>query len=340
MLVDDSSTMRSALRRRLEADGSIEVVGTARDGVEALELIQRLRPDVVTLDVEMPHLDGLATLDRLMTVCPTPVVMVSGLTRAGADSTIRALELGAIDFIEKSALAPGRSDGGDLIAKVRLAALAPMPLPAIGAPRRRGPRASGDERWSDCVVVIGASTGGPRALHSVIAGLPASLEVPVVVVQHMPPGFTRSLAARLDAVGPLRVREAATGMSLAPGEVLVAPGGHHLEFGADGEVTLTCGASELGARPSVNVTMASVARLPRANPVGVILTGMGSDGTRGAALIRRAGGYVISEAQSTCVVYGMPRAVVEAGQADEVLPLGAIADGIARQVRDVALRSA
>ena len=347
VLVDDSATIRSVLRRKLEADGTIEVVGTASDGLEALELIQRTRPDVVTLDIEMPRLDGLGTLERLMATHPTPVVMVSSLTREGADATIRALELGAVDFIEKPALATGvGAVVDDLIAKVRHAAHARVFKPTAASSTPRGPAAPSQStgmanaRWRKRIVVIGSSTGGPQAVRRVLTALPAGMHVPVVVVQHMPAGFTRSLADRLNDLGPLRVREAEAGMSLTPGEVLIAPGGYHLVFDRRGVASLNQEPAEMGVRPAVNVTMASIAQIPLGNPVAVILTGMGSDGARGAGLIRQAGGYVISEAESSCVVYGMPRAVFEAGHSDEVLPLDAIADGITRQVRDVAARSA
>lgn len=343
VLVDDSATTRAVLRRKLEADGSIEVVGAASDGLEALDVIQRLRPDVVTLDIEMPRLDGLSMLQRLMASQPTPVVMISSLTREGADSTIRALELGAVDFIEKRVLAAGfDAPGNDLIAKVRQAARARVRSAAADEAMSKPPGASAafHERWRRRIVVIGASTGGPQAVRRVLAALPPGMRVPVVVVQHMPAGFTRSLADRLNDLGPLRVREAEAGMSLTPGEVLLAPGGYHLVFDRQGVASLTEGPVEMGVRPAINVTMASIAQIPLANPVAAILTGMGSDGTRGAGLIKQAGGYVISEAESTCVVYGMPRAVFEAGYSDEVLPLDAIAEGITRQVRDVAARSA
>lgn len=343
VLVDDSATIRSVLRRKLEADGTIEVVGTASDGLEALDLIAQVQPDVVTLDIEMPRLDGLSTLQRLMATQPTPVVMVSSLTREGADSTIRALELGAVDFIEKPALATAVSAlAEDLIAKVRHAAVARLqtPMTVAATPRPPVARTALNERWRKRVVVIGASTGGPQAVRRVLTALPPGMRVPVVVVQHMPGGFTRSLADRLNDLGPLKVREAEAGMALTPGEVLLAPGGYHLTFDRQGVASLNQEPPEMGVRPAINVTMASIAQIPMANPVAVILTGMGSDGTRGAGLIKAAGGYVISEAEATCVVYGMPRAVFEAGHSDEVLPLDAIAEGIARQVRDVSARSA
>lgn len=342
VLVDDSATIRSVLRRKLEADGTIEVVGTAGDGLEALDLIAQVRPDVVTLDIEMPRLDGLGALERLMASQPTPVVMVSSLTREGADATIRALELGAVDFIEKPALAAGVGAlADDLIAKVRHAAHARVQAPSLApsTPRAATPRV-GLERWRKRVVVIGSSTGGPQAVRRVLTSLPAGMRVPVVVVQHMPAGFTRSLADRLNDLGPLKVREAEAGMALTPGEVLLAPGGYHLTFDRHGVAALNQDPSELGVRPAINVTMASIAQIPLANPLAVILTGMGSDGTRGAGLIKAAGGTVLAEAESTCVVYGMPRSVFEAGHVDEVYPLDQMADGIVRHTRETAARSA
>lgn len=344
VLVDDSATVRAVLRRQLESDGTIEVVGTAADGLAALAVIARLRPDVVTLDIEMPRLDGLSTLRRLMAEQPTPVVMVSGLTREGADATIRALELGAVDFIAKSTLGTAFEGAvGELIAKVRAAAGARLRAAGSQSAIHRPPpavSAAGASRWLQRVVVIGASTGGPQAIRQVVPALPPDLRVPVVVVQHMPAGFTRSLAERLDELGPLRVREANTGMVLTPGEVLLAPGGYHLVFGPQGLVHLDEEPPEQGVRPSINVTMASIARMPRANPVVAVLTGMGSDGTRGCGLIRQAGGYVITEAESTCVVYGMPRAVVEAGWSNESVPLDEVAEAVVRQCRAPVARSA
>jgi two-component system chemotaxis response regulator CheB len=341
VLVDDSATIRSVLRRKLEADGTIEVVGTASDGLEALDLIAQVRPDVVTLDIEMPRLDGLSTLQRLMATQPTPVVMVSSLTREGADATIRALELGAVDFIEKPALAAAVGVlADDLIAKVRHASHARVQVPAAAAPRTPATRASSTDRWRKRVVVIGSSTGGPQAVRRVLTSLPAGMRVPVVVVQHMPAGFTRSLADRLNDLGPLKVHEAEAGMTLTPGEVLLAPGGYHLTFDRHGVAALNQEPPEMGVRPAINVTMASIAQIPLANPLAVILTGMGSDGTRGAGLIKAAGGTVLSEAESTCVVYGMPRAVFEAGHVDEVYPLDQMADGIVRHTRESAARSA
>lgn len=340
VVVDDSATARAVLVRQLAADPGITVVGRATDGIEALERVAALRPDVVTLDIEMPRLDGLQTLERLMRETPTPVVMVSSLTRKGATATMRALELGAVDFIEKptrgGTVAPQAVAA--LCEKVRAAAAArvrrPPATPRTAAAAPVGAAVHGG--WLRRVVVIGASTGGPQALRAVLTALPENLGVPVVVVQHMPAGFTGLLAERLNALGPLPVNEAHAGSMLQDGRVLLAPGGLHLVFDAQGVAHMDDGPTECGVRPSVNVTLESVAALRAWSPLAVVLTGMGVDGTRGAGLIRAAGGEVIAEAASTAIIYGMPRSVAEAGYADEVRPLHEIADAIVRRCRALA----
>ena len=338
LVVDDSATVRAVLARRLDADPTLEVVGRAADGLEALELIAELRPDVVTLDIEMPRLDGLGTLERIMDECPTRVVMVSSLTAEGADATIRALELGAIDFIEKPSfggVAAPHAVAGEVSQKVRHAAgarltrLRPRPErpPAVPPPLGR------ESRWLPKKVLIGSSTGGPQALRQVLTSLPGDLGVPVVIVQHMPGGFTRSLAQRLDELSPLSVQEAAPGSRMEVGKALIAPGGFHLTLDGDGVVALNEDKPECGVRPSINVTAESLARAFGEDVVEVVLTGMGNDGTRGAALIKEAGGSVIAEAEESCVVYGMPRSVVEAGYADRVVSLQGIAGALVRVCR-------
>lgn len=332
VVVDDSATVRVVLRRLLEGAG-VSVVGVAGDGLEAIELIRKLRPDVVTLDVEMPRLDGLATLERLMAEQPVPVVMVSSLTSEGATATIRALELGAVDFIEKPALSSLGSEGAVLIAeRLMQAARARIrgvrPRPAV-APARIDPART----WQRRIAVIGSSTGGPQSLKEVLTRLPADFGVPVVVVQHMPAGFTRSLAERLNSLGPLPCVEAAPGMRLEPGKVLLAPGGHHLEFDARGNVCLTDRPPELGVKPAVNVTLESVAAIPQANPLVAILTGMGHDGVRGCELVRAVGATVIAQDEATSIVYGMPRAVATAGLVDEIVPLDRVADALVRHAQ-------
>lgn len=335
VLVDDSATVRAVLRRALEGTGAVEVVGAAADGMEALALIRRLQPDVVTLDVEMPGMNGLRTLERLMVERPTPVVMVSGLTASGAEATLEALELGAVDFIEKPTLARlDEAATGLLVAKLQAATGARLARRAPrGAPGAAPPRPTAASTWDDRILAIGASTGGPQAVRDVLTALPADFGLPVVVVQHMPAGFTASLARRFDSLGPLPVAEAAPGMALRPGHVLLAPGGYHLVFDEDRRARLTEEPPEHGVRPAVDVTMASVAALPGARPIAVILTGMGRDGVRGCRAVARAGGEVIAEDESSCVVYGMPRAVVEAGLADAVVPLHEVAAAVVRRAR-------
>ena len=329
MVVDDSALMRQMIRRALEAVG-LEVVGTARDGLEAVERAAELRPDVVTMDVEMPRLDGLGALERLMAQQPVPVVMCSSLTEAGAAATLRALELGAVDFVQKPAPGVGFDEiAGELGRKV-LAAVSARPrarvagarMPPAALPRADGPRSPRSGRGR--LVVVASSTGGPNALFQVFGALPGQLGAGIVVVQHMPAGFTRSLAARLDERSPLRVKEAETGEQPEPGLVLVAPGDRHLELDEAGKVRITDGPREHGVRPAADVTLRSAARAFGGALDLVVLTGMGSDGTAGARYVKAVGGRVVVEDESTAVVWGMPRAVAEAGLADAVVPLGEI----------------
>ncbi len=337
LVVDDSAFIRHAVSKHLTEDPQIEVIDQARDGLDALQKIKELRPDVVTLDVEMPRLDGLATLERLMKEQPTPVIMVSSLTTEGAESTLRALHLGAIDFVAKPAMSVtvGRVME-ELIAKVKAAAGSRVPLRRL-AERKRFPASPTPSRLSppgrhDTLLVVGSSTGGPRALYEVIPALPADLPAAVIVVQHMPPGFTRSLANRLDQASPLQVKEAGEEDSLLKGQVLVAPGGHHLLVEHGGKIALDDGPTVNGVRPSVDVTMECVAGLYGPRVVGVILTGMGHDGTDGAIAIKERGGRIISEDESTCVVYGMPKSVAESGATDLVVPLPQVAAETVRMI--------
>lgn len=332
LIVDDSVFLRSVLTRRLEADAELTVVGSAVDGLDALDKIASLRPDVVVLDVEMPRMDGLTALRRIMAEHPTPVVMLSALTQRGARATVQALIRGAVDFVPKPAGGGNiHSVVEELIAKIKIAAAASLsPSPSTSPLARTvlppapqaGPRPF---RRGDPVIVIGASTGGPRALQRVLSDLPADLPAAMVVVQHMPTGFTQSLAQRLNENSALTVQEAALGQNLERGLVLVAPGNFHLRFGGDGRVVLDQGPRRNHVRPAVDVTMESAAEQHGAAAIGVVLTGMGCDGADGARRIKAAGGRVVAEHESTCVIYGMPRCVVEAGLADHVTPLPQIA---------------
>lgn len=347
LVVDDSATVRSVLRRRLEEDPALSVIGQAADGLEALEQVKKLDPDVITLDIEMPRLDGLGALERIMKEHPTPVVMVSTLTSKGADATIRALELGAIDFIEKPGIREIREseDVISLGARVIAAARARMRPPREVKPARHAPPsaarlAAASGGWEQRLVVIGSSTGGPQAVRDVLVALPVDLGVPLVVVQHMPPGFTMSFARRLDELAALHVVEASEGLSLSPGMVAIAPGGWHMTVSHRGRVALDERPVHHGVRPAIDLTMESVGEWSGRQITAVILTGMGSDGTQGVELLRKKGAHVIAEHQSTCVVYGMPKSVVDAGLADEVLPIDRIAGAIASRCRTVAARSA
>ncbi len=344
LIVDDSAFMRHSVTRAISAQADMEVAGTARDGIEALQLARSLRPDVITLDVEMPRLDGLKTLEVLMRESPLPVVMLSSLTGEGAPATIRALELGAVDFVQKPAPpAIGVTRVEEMLVQaVRTAVQArirrtPPPArsgrPAV-TPHPKPPRPSGGVAVRpERVVVIGCSTGGPRALMEVVPHLPGNLPAAVLIVQHMPAGFTRSLAERLDQASALHVREAEHGDMPAPGLALLAPGGRHMRLGPDGRVQLTDSPPVHGVRPSVDVLLDTLPFLFGKKCAVAILTGMGSDGADGAAAVKAAGGHIVAEHQSTTAVYGMPRAVVERGLAEKVAPL----PDIARILCDVTL---
>jgi two-component system chemotaxis response regulator CheB len=333
LVVDDSAFVRKAVGRMLATADDIEVVGFARDGEEGLALARELQPDVVTLDVRMPRLGGLETLERLMAEQPVPVLLMSTLTQEGAEVTLRGLELGAMEFVDKSSVQPMSmlSLADELITKIR--ALGGARVRSRPQPARA--RAEGRGRAAAQCIVIGASTGGPAALQTVVSGLPAAFHAAVLIVQHIPRGFTRSLAERLDARSKLPVREARHGDAVEPGQVLLAPAGIHtrlLRAGAAVSVSLDEEPSEALHRPSVDVLMASAADVYGTQAVGVVLTGMGSDGTEGLRAIREKGGLTLAEAEETCVIFGMPKAAIEAGVVDRALPLDRIAGEIVATV--------
>jgi len=340
LVVDDSAFARLTISKYLAGDPAIEVVGMARDGLDALEKVKLLDPDVVTMDVEMPKLDGIGTLERIMDDYPRPVIMLSSITAEGAEVTIRALELGAIDFFLKPSLInpTGRDEvNSELIDKIKNAATIDVSKLVwrvkkllAGTARTVAARPSRERVVGKAhrVVIIGTSTGGPRALYEVVPGIPADIPAAVVIVQHMPAKFTKSLADRLNEISQIPVKEAEAGDRLITGRALVAPGGFHTVITTGGGIELTLDKPVCGLRPAIDVTMESLVRHYGASCLGVVLTGMGSDGTKGCAMIKAAGGSVISEDESTCVIYGMPRCVAEAGLADYVVPLGGIANGI------------
>jgi len=393
LVVDDSALMRQMISRFLSEAG-MEVCATARDGVEGLAKALALRPDVITLDVQMPRMDGLTMLARLMEEAPTPVVMVSSVTQHQAPAAVEALMLGAVDVVAKPG-GPISVNLGEvreeLVAKVRAAARAqvgsrrargkpdgrmgtarrpiagtsathwPGAAPEAAAARetRSAPRGASvalgartepqgartlpltpepSQAARAAVVpgpvVIGSSTGGPSALSMLLSGLPADFPRPVIIVQHMPEGFTASLARRLDSLSPLHVAEAEPGRVPRPGEAWVARGGLHLLFDEEGRMVLSSAPPHLGVRPAVDLTLESAVDVWGGQVVAVILTGMGMDGARGSRKLKRAGGRVLAQDEATSVVYGMPRAVKELDLVDEVHSLQDMASALVRVVTD------
>jgi len=331
LVVDDSAFVRKAVTRMLATVGDIEVVGTAADGEEGLAKARALRPDVVTLDVKMPRLGGLEVLERLMAEQPVPVLLLSSLTQEGAEVTLRGLELGAMDFVDKSSVQPMSmlALAEQLVAKIR--ALRGARVRARPVAFRTGP-AEGEARPARAeAIVVAASTGGPTALQTLVSALPAGFPAAVIVVQHIPRGFTRSLAERLDARSAIPVHEARDGDPIEPGRVLIAPAGIHTKLDRHGEAVLVVldeEPREALHRPSADVLMASAATVYGPHAAGVVLTGMGSDGTEGLRAIRDAGGRTLAESQETCVIYGMPKAAAEAGVVERIVPLDRMAEEI------------
>ena len=343
LVVDDSAYVRKVLKQMLSRSPFLEVVGTARDGAEALEKVAELRPDVVTLDLVMPGMDGEAFLREQMARRPVPVVIVS-VTDANGERMLRALEAGAVDMVQKpTALATDKvfEIANELIAKVKAAAEARWParlsaLPALSALSAHAPAVAPTEyAGAFDVVVLGVSTGGPQALRYLIPQLPADLPVPIALVLHMPAGYTEMYAHGLNEISRLTVIEASEGDPLRPGVVLIAPAGQHLTFrrlpgeGGEGVVAhLDLNPMGMPHRPAVDVLFQSAAEVFGSRVVGVVLSGMGADGTDGAAWIKAQGGTIFTESEETCVVYGMPRSVDEAGLSDRSLPLSAVASAI------------
>jgi len=336
LVVDDSAYIRKVVKEMLGRDGSIEVVGTARDGEDALELVERLQPDVVTCDLIMPGVGGVEFIRRQMAARPVPIVIVS-IAAESSERVLSGLDAGAIDFVQKpTALATERvfDLGDELIAKINAAAEAPLGRVREPVPDEPLPKTTFNGRYD--VVVIGVSTGGPQGLRSVIPRLPADFPVPLVVVLHMPIGYTEAYAKRLDEASTLTVVEAREGELLRPGLVLVAPAGRHLTLQRNGEgetsVRLDVRPLDTPHRPSVDVLFQSAAEVYGDRVLGVVMTGMGSDGRDGAAWIKARGGVVLTEAEETCVVYGMPRSVVEAGLSDEAVPLNRIPAALMQRI--------
>ncbi len=345
LLVDDSAFMRKVISDMLSNCEDIEVVGTARNGKDGIYKTKELKPDVVTLDIEMPVMDGLSALVELVQLNPAPkVIMLSSLTNNGGEATIRALEAGAIDFVQKPAVSLIHFNiediKEDLIRKIKNSIYSNTFNYSKFSFTSSSLEKINDEHKKVCpalqsklkhIICIGTSTGGPRALQEVISQLPANLPAAVLVVQHMPSGFTKSLAARLDELSNINVKEAENGDILKPGWVYIAPGDYQMMLNkkiGDYRININQDPPMSGHRPSVNYMMDSVATCGHKSLIAVIMTGMGSDGSEGIANIKKNGGSTIAQNEETCVVYGMPKAAVNAGAIDKIVPL----DGIAKEI--------
>jgi two-component system, chemotaxis family, protein-glutamate methylesterase/glutaminase len=336
LIVDDSALMRELLTEILSRDPELEVVGSAMDPFAAREKILRLQPDVMTLDVEMPRMDGLTFLEKLMRAHPIPVLMVSSLTQRGCDVTLRALELGAVDFVAKPKLdvQSGTMDlAQEIVDKVKAAAAAKVRTAHRVAPEATAPCLPPLQfRATHKVIAIGASTGGTEAIREVLEQMPPDAPG-IVMVQHMPERFTTSFAERLNSLSRIQVSEARDGDRIQPGRCLLAPGNRHMEIvrgGAEYRVRVFTADPVNRHRPSVDVLFHSCARQLGRNAAAALLTGMGDDGARGLEEMRRAGAYTVAQNEDTCVVFGMPKEAIARGAAVEVLPLGHVASALLR----------
>lgn len=359
VVVDDSALVRSMLTEIINRQPDMECIGAAADPLVAREMIRNLNPDVITLDVEMPRMDGIDFLSKLMRLRPMPVVMVSTLTERGAEVTLKALELGAIDFVAKPKI--GVADGlrqlsDDITDKIRVASKARIhrlaPAPGASAPTPAGARAPGAPAAANAarpaattpslgrlstekLIFIGASTGGTEATKEVLIGLPADAPA-VVITQHMPPGFTKNYAARLDGLCKISVKEASDGERILPGHAYIAPGGMHLSVersGANYIARVQDGEPVNRHKPSVEVLFKSAARVVGPNAIGIMLTGMGADGAKAMREMKDAGAYCVAQDEASCVVFGMPREAINAGAVQEVLPLGKISGHVLDHLR-------
>ncbi len=350
LVVDDSALVRSLLTEIINRQSDMQCVGAAADPLVAREMIRELNPDVLTLDVEMPRMDGIDFLARLMRLRPMPVVMVSTMTEHGAEVTLRALELGAIDFVAKPKIgvADGlRLLGEDITSKVRIAAKAHVrkasnPNIELHPPAQRGAPAALGRLSTEKIIFIGASTGGTEATKELLMALPADCPA-VMITQHMPPGFTRSYAARLDSLCRIRVREATDGERILPGHAYIAPGGFHMSVersGANYVAHVADGEPINRHKPSVEALFLSAARIVGPNAFGVMLTGMGADGAKAMRVLRDAGSWNVAQDEASCVVFGMPKEAIAAGAVHEVLSLHAIAPKLLERLRSTGSASA
>jgi two-component system chemotaxis response regulator CheB len=335
LVVDDSALIRSLLSEIIHQDPDLELAGAAPDAFVAKEMVMQLRPDVITLDIEMPKVDGLTFLDRLMKARPTPVLMISTLTEKGADATIRSLEMGAIDFIAKPKLDVARG-----IAEYQQEIVHKIKIAAASKPRARNKTQANSEaiqinyQGTETIVGIGASTGGTEAIRVVLEKLSPAFPA-TVITQHMPPNFTRSFAERLNGLCRMNVHEAKDGERLLPGNAYIAPGDKHLEVvrhGADYRIRLNNGPLVSGHKPAVDVMFASLAKVAGNNTIATVLTGMGKDGAKGLLELKNAGAITMVQDEASCVVYGMPKAAVENGASSHIFPLEKMSMALSKAV--------
>ena len=326
LVVDDSMFMRKIVSDMLATDPQIEVCGIAKNGIEAIEQIKKLTPDAVTMDVEMPKMDGLTALGQIMHECPLPVVMLSTLTEKGADATFKALELGAVDYVQKPSGAISldvRKVQTELLGKIKAAVQAKV-RKRTHSERKPGAIKYTPKRAAKTkVIAIGTSTGGPSALAEIIPRFPADTP-PMLIVQHMPADFTKTFAKRLDNTSAITVKEASAGDKLRQGLALLAPGDYHMTVGSDGRVHLDKKPKIHGVRPAVDPMMTTASEVYKSDMVGVIMTGMGSDGSDGMVAIKNNNGATIAQDEDSCVVYGMPQEAYKTGCVDRVVSLSQI----------------
>jgi len=344
LVVDDSAFMRKILRDIINSDPELEVCCEGRDGIEAINLVKLHKPDVVTLDIEMPRMNGLDALRVIMKQSPTPVIMVSALTQEGAEATIKALEYGAIDFIPKpsSSISINMNEmREEIIAKVKEAARVPRRFLEIRRTRLLRAQKTKVRKPSilaKTVVAMASSTGGPQSLLKVFPKFPDNLKAAVLLVQHMPPGFTKSFAKRLDSVSKIDVKEAEDGEPIEEGKGYVAPGDYHMEVkmrGGKPIITLNKKPKVHGVRPAADPMMTTVADIFGRRTVGVVMTGMGRDGAQGIAAIKKKGGITIAQDKETSIIFGMPKAAIETGMVDYVVPLDKIAETVVMAVNKI-----
>jgi two-component system chemotaxis response regulator CheB len=329
LVVDDSAFMRKIITDILSSDPELNVVGTAFDGVDAMRKVATLHPDVMTLDVAMPRMDGLATLKHIMDQNPLPIIMVSSTTREGTETTLKALEYGAMDYVTKPSGEISLNMGevkNELITKIKNARNAKI----IKHEQMIYKPIQHKQEFKSKVILMGASTGGPQALEGILTKLPEDTP-PILIVQHMPAGFTKSFAERLEQLCKFEVKEAEEGDNIVARRALLAPGGYHMTVGQDERVHLNTGPALHGVRPAVDPMMEAAAKIYQSKTIGVILTGMGRDGALGMKAVKNCGGTTIAQDEATSTIFGMPKAAIEEGCVDETLPISEIPQEIVRK---------